>query len=172
MRNPVQEIESAIVRVTQSLRRSKGEPIEVEEKTESSATEKYPLINISDNMLSPEQVPPAELEHLLQSHPEIADVALIPYVFDKFNFAILLFLAYVKMYPDEEAGQIPMAFVVRKPGSNLSAAQVMEFVAKQACLLKTKRFILNAYRGFLLSVYSVLKSLNTMHHHMINYFAS
>ncbi|KAF9601210.1 hypothetical protein IFM89_017395 [Coptis chinensis] len=79
------------------------------------------------------QVPPAELEHLLQSHPEIADVALIP-------------------YPDEEAGQIPMAFVVRKPGRNLSAAQVMEFVAKQACLLKTKRFILNAYLGFILSV--------------------
>ncbi|KAF9601868.1 hypothetical protein IFM89_023787 [Coptis chinensis] len=68
-----------------------------------------------------------------QSHPEIADVALI-------------------LYPDEEAGQIPMAFVVRKSGSNLSAAQVMEFVAKQACLLKTKRFIVNAYLGFLLSV--------------------
>ncbi|KAF9611799.1 hypothetical protein IFM89_035784 [Coptis chinensis] len=51
-----QEIESAIVRVTQSLRRSKGEPAEVEEKTESSATEKYPLINISDNMLLPEQL--------------------------------------------------------------------------------------------------------------------
>ncbi|KAF9611140.1 hypothetical protein IFM89_027195 [Coptis chinensis] len=125
------------------------------------------------------QVPPTKLEHLLQSHLEIVDVALILYVFDKFNFVILLLLTYVKMldnlvppaelehllqshpeiadvalilYPDEEAGQIPMAFVVRKPGSNLSAAQVMEFVAKQACLLKTKRFILNAYLGFLLSV--------------------
>ncbi|KAH9776685.1 4-coumarate--CoA ligase-like 9 [Citrus sinensis] len=39
------------------------------------------------------QIPPAELEHLLQSNPEIADAAVIP-------------------YPDEEAGQIPMAFVV------------------------------------------------------------
>ncbi|KAF9623104.1 hypothetical protein IFM89_037506 [Coptis chinensis] len=65
-------------------------------------------------------------------HPKIADVALIP-------------------YHVEEAGQIPMAFVVRKPGSNLSAAQVLEFVGKQACLVKTKRFILNAYLGFLLS---------------------
>lgn len=26
------------------------------------------------------QVPPAELEHLLQSNPEIADAAVIPYV--------------------------------------------------------------------------------------------
>ncbi|KAG6401892.1 hypothetical protein SASPL_138760 [Salvia splendens] len=38
------------------------------------------------------QVPPAELEHLLQSIPQIADAAVIP-------------------YPDEEAGQIPMAYV-------------------------------------------------------------
>ncbi|KAJ0104548.1 hypothetical protein Patl1_18260 [Pistacia atlantica] len=60
------------------------------------------------------QVPPAELEHLLQSNPKIADAAVIP-------------------YPDEEAGQIPMAFVVRKPGSNITAAQVMDFIAKQAC---------------------------------------
>ena len=36
-------------------------------------------------------------------------------------------------YPDEEAGQIPMAFVVRKPGSKITEAQVMEFIAKQAC---------------------------------------
>lgn len=26
------------------------------------------------------QVPPAELEHILQSHPDIADAAVIPYV--------------------------------------------------------------------------------------------
>lgn len=26
------------------------------------------------------QIPPAELEHLLQSNPEIADAAVIPYV--------------------------------------------------------------------------------------------
>jgi len=36
-------------------------------------------------------------------------------------------------YPDEDAGQIPMAFVVRKPGSNITAAQVMDYVAKQVC---------------------------------------
>ncbi|KAK3040612.1 hypothetical protein RJ639_026933 [Escallonia herrerae] len=62
------------------------------------------------------QVPPAELEHLLQSIPEIADAAVIP-------------------YPDEEAGQIPMAYVVRKPGSCITGAQIVDLVAKQACLL-------------------------------------
>ncbi|KAE9608561.1 putative AMP-dependent synthetase/ligase, AMP-binding enzyme domain-containing protein [Lupinus albus] len=66
------------------------------------------------------QVPPAELEHILYTNPEIADVAVVP-------------------YPDEEAGQIPMAFVVRKPGSNITAAQVMEFVAKQVSPYKKIR---------------------------------
>ncbi|KAK4486137.1 hypothetical protein RD792_008805 [Penstemon davidsonii] len=61
------------------------------------------------------QVPPAELEHLLQFIPEIADAAVIP-------------------YPDDEAGEIPMAYVVRKPGSTISATQIMDSVAKQACL--------------------------------------
>jgi len=34
-------------------------------------------------------------------------------------------------YPHEEVGQIPAALVVRKPGSNLDEAQVMDYVAKQ-----------------------------------------
>ncbi|KAH9615436.1 hypothetical protein KSS87_022316 [Heliosperma pusillum] len=62
------------------------------------------------------QVPPAELERLLLSHSDIADAAVIP-------------------YPDEDAGEIPMAFVVRKPGSNISTSQIMDYVAKQACFL-------------------------------------
>jgi len=32
---------------------------------------------------------------------------------------------------DEEAGEIPVAFVVRKSGSGLSCTQVMEYVSKQ-----------------------------------------
>ncbi|PSR89508.1 4-coumarate--CoA ligase-like [Actinidia chinensis var. chinensis] len=64
------------------------------------------------------QVPPAELEHLLQSNPEIADAAVVP-------------------YPDEEAGQIPMAFIVRKPGSGITEAQIMDFISRQAsCTLQ------------------------------------
>lgn len=66
------------------------------------------------------QVPPAELEHLLQSNPDIADAAVIP-------------------YPDEDAGQIPMAFVVRKPGSSLNEAKVMDFIAKQVAPYKKIR---------------------------------
>ncbi|KAM0982256.1 hypothetical protein ACFX2A_015499 [Malus domestica] len=66
------------------------------------------------------QVPPAELEHILQSHPDVVDAAVIP-------------------YPDEDAGQIPMAYVVRKRGSNITEGQVMDFVAKQVAPYKKIR---------------------------------
>nr|XP_009609463.2 4-coumarate--CoA ligase-like 9 [Nicotiana tomentosiformis] len=66
------------------------------------------------------QVPPAELEQLLQSIPEIADAAVIP-------------------YPDEEAGQIPMAYVVRKPGSTISESQIVDSIAKQVAPYKKIR---------------------------------
>lgn len=66
------------------------------------------------------QVPPAELEHILQSMLDIVDAAVIP-------------------YPDEEAGQIPMAFVVRKPGSNISESRIMDFIAKQVAPYKKIR---------------------------------
>ncbi|XP_006646572.2 4-coumarate--CoA ligase-like 6 [Oryza brachyantha] len=66
------------------------------------------------------QVPPAELEHILQSRPEIADAAVVP-------------------YPDEEAGQLPMAFVVRQPGTNLTEQQVMNCVAKHVAPYKKVR---------------------------------
>ncbi|KDO52581.1 hypothetical protein CISIN_1g0087492mg, partial [Citrus sinensis] len=42
-------------------------------------------------------------------------------------------------YPDEEAGQIPMAFVVRKPGSSINEAQLMDFIAKQVAPYKKIR---------------------------------
>ncbi|EPS66829.1 hypothetical protein M569_07946, partial [Genlisea aurea] len=66
------------------------------------------------------QVPPAELEQLLLSIPQIAEAAVVP-------------------YPDEEAGEIPVAFVVRKPGNSISAAQVMELVAGQVSPYKKIR---------------------------------
>ncbi|XP_028797188.1 4-coumarate--CoA ligase-like 9 [Neltuma alba] len=69
------------------------------------------------------QVAPAELENLLQSHPLIKDAAVIP-------------------YPDEEAGQVPMAFVVRQPHSSLSEADVIDFVAKQVAPYKKIRRVL------------------------------
>ncbi|KAL2318865.1 hypothetical protein Fmac_032741 [Flemingia macrophylla] len=66
------------------------------------------------------QVPPAELEALLLTHPAILDAAVIP-------------------YPDKEAGQVPMAYVVRKAGNGLSESQVMDFVAKQVAPYKRIR---------------------------------
>ncbi|OMP02997.1 AMP-dependent synthetase/ligase [Corchorus capsularis] len=61
-----------------------------------------------------------ELEALLLTHPEILDAAVIP-------------------FPDKDVGQFPMAYVVRKPGSNLSETALMEFVAKQVAPYKRIR---------------------------------
>jgi hypothetical protein len=44
---------------------------------------------------------------------------------------------YYIRYPNKEAGQVPMAYVVRKAGSSLSGSQVMDFVAEQVCLFGT-----------------------------------
>ncbi|OIV99002.1 hypothetical protein TanjilG_29405 [Lupinus angustifolius] len=66
------------------------------------------------------QVPPAELEALLLTHPAILDAAVIP-------------------YPDREAGQIPFAYVVRKDESSLSENEVMDFIAKQVAPYKRIR---------------------------------
>jgi acyl-CoA synthetase (AMP-forming)/AMP-acid ligase II len=56
------------------------------------------------------QVAPAELEALLVSHSAIADAAVIP-------------------SPDEEAGEIPKAFVVLK--EEISPEEIMKFIADQ-----------------------------------------
>ncbi|KAL5203746.1 hypothetical protein ABZP36_008617 [Zizania latifolia] len=66
------------------------------------------------------QVPPAELEIVLQSLPEIVDAAVMP-------------------YPHEEAGQIPMALVVKQSGSKLTEAEIMDIVAKQVAPYKKIR---------------------------------
>ena len=58
------------------------------------------------------QVPPAELEALLLTHPQIADAAVIG-------------------LPDDEAGEIPAAYVVLKQGQDTTAADIQRFVAEQ-----------------------------------------
>ncbi|MBK8899661.1 MAG: 4-coumarate--CoA ligase family protein [Anaerolineaceae bacterium] len=64
------------------------------------------------------QVAPAELEALLLSHPAIADVAVIP-------------------SPDEEAGEVPKAFVVLK--AETTAEAIMEWVAERVSPQKKVR---------------------------------
>ncbi|KZV20099.1 OPC-8:0 CoA ligase1 isoform 1 [Dorcoceras hygrometricum] len=66
------------------------------------------------------QVPPAELEALLLTHPEIADAAVIP-------------------FPDKDVGQFPMAYVVRKAGSTVTQSGIMDFIAKQVAPYKRIR---------------------------------
>jgi acyl-CoA synthetase (AMP-forming)/AMP-acid ligase II len=66
------------------------------------------------------QVPPAELEAVLLTHPDVADAAVVG-------------------LPDEEAGEIPVAYVVRRAGSEATAEQIMEFVAGQVAHYKQVR---------------------------------
>jgi acyl-CoA synthetase (AMP-forming)/AMP-acid ligase II len=68
------------------------------------------------------QVPPAELEALLISHPKIADVAVIG-------------------IPDDEAGELPKAFVVAQPGSGLTEDEVKEHVAAHLASYKHIRIV-------------------------------
>jgi 4-coumarate--CoA ligase len=68
------------------------------------------------------QVPPAELEALLVTHPEVLDVAVIG-------------------IPDEEAGELPKAFIVRRPGSDVTAATLQEFVAGHVATYKQIRLV-------------------------------
>ncbi|KAJ4748016.1 4-coumarate:CoA ligase [Rhynchospora pubera] len=63
------------------------------------------------------QVPPAELEALLLTHPAVADAAVVS-------------------MKDELAGEIPVAFVVRSNGSQVTEDEIKQFVAKQVIFYK------------------------------------
>jgi 4-coumarate--CoA ligase len=66
------------------------------------------------------QVPPAELEALLITHPAVADVAVIG-------------------VPDDEAGELPKAFVVKKPDAEVTAEELQAFVKERVASYKQVR---------------------------------
>lgn len=66
------------------------------------------------------QVAPAELEALLLTHRSVADAAVIP-------------------SPDDEAGEVPKAFVVVKEGHGLTEDEVLDFVAERVAPYKKVR---------------------------------
>ncbi|KAK3152283.1 hypothetical protein QOZ80_2BG0156820 [Eleusine coracana subsp. coracana] len=63
------------------------------------------------------QVPPAELEALLITHPEIKDAAVVS-------------------MKDDLAGEIPIAFIVRTEGSEVTEDDIKQFVAKEVVFYK------------------------------------
>ncbi|XP_019931273.3 luciferin 4-monooxygenase [Aedes albopictus] len=63
------------------------------------------------------QVPPAELEAVLLSHPKVKDAAVIG-------------------VPDEKAGELPMAFVVAADGVQVNEREIIKFVNDQMSVQK------------------------------------
>nr|AIS92505.1 4-coumarate:CoA ligase 1 [Epimedium sagittatum] len=63
------------------------------------------------------QVAPAELEALLVNHPNISDAAVVP-------------------MKDDAAGEIPVAFVVRLNGSQITEDKIKQYISKQVVFYK------------------------------------
>lgn len=64
------EIESSLLKVSQSLKKAKGEQKDNDDKAEPSTAEKFPLINIPDNMLTPEQLKDKKKQLFLKTTSE------------------------------------------------------------------------------------------------------
>ncbi len=66
------------------------------------------------------QVAPAELEAVILTHPDVADVAVIG-------------------VPDEAAGELPKAFVVPRPGKSITLDELQEMLTEQLVSYKQVR---------------------------------
>ncbi len=69
-----------------------------------------------------ENVYPAEVENALMAHPAIADVAVIG-------------------VPDEKWGEVPMALVVRKPGTQVTEQEIIAFARERLAGFKTPKSV-------------------------------
>lgn len=70
------------------------------------------------------KVAPAELEALLIKHPEVIDAAVVG-------------------LPDEEAGELPTAFVVKRHKTTITPAQIETYVAGNIVLRLLLKYVLN-----------------------------
>jgi acyl-coenzyme A synthetase/AMP-(fatty) acid ligase len=72
------------------------------------------------------QIAPAELEAILMEHPAVQDCAVVG-------------------IPEEKVGEIPKAFIVKKEGIDLSAEEIMAFVAERVAPYKKVRDVAFIY---------------------------
>lgn len=70
------------------------------------------------------QVPPAEIETVLMQHPGVRDVGVVG-------------------LPDDDAGELPLAFVVRQIGANPTEKELKDFVAERVCVISFRSSICN-----------------------------
>lgn len=63
------------------------------------------------------QVAPAELESLLRTHPQVLDAGVLG-------------------IPHPQNGEVPLAFVVRKPGAKVTGVELQDFIAGQVASFK------------------------------------
>ena len=83
----------------------------------------YLTDRIKDLIISAgENIYPAEIERVLCQHDDIAEVAVIG-------------------VPDDRWGEVPVAIVVRRPGSTLSKADVLSFARKRLASFKMLRTV-------------------------------
>ena len=75
----------------------------------------YYFVGRADDMFvcSGENIYPAEVEKLLERHPDVQQAAVVP-------------------LPDEERGQVPVAFVVARPQHRIAAGEIKSFALAHA----------------------------------------
>ena len=80
------EVEGALVKASAALKKAKGEPVKIEKEPEKDfESEKYPLLDVPNEMLSPEQV-------------EFSFKSFITRIFRRISIDVCLVLHYIYLY--------------------------------------------------------------------------